>query len=93
MRRLHGEDKPPPHAHEAFLRQSRFFEPLPQDVIDSEAPPQKQSRKKQPMLFVLGPALTMPLPMLAADGPAYGASEAAWAPTGSAGVSVVMSAR
>ena len=59
------EDKPLPHAHEAFLRSPRFFEPLPQDVIDIEAPPQKQSRKKQPMLFVLGPALTMPLPMLA----------------------------
>ena len=59
------EDKPLPHVHEAFLRSPRFFEPLPQDVIDIEAPPQKQSRKKQPMLFVLGPALTMPLPMLA----------------------------
>ena len=59
------EDKPLPHAHEAFLRSPRFFEPLPQDVIDIEAPPQKQNRKKQPMLFVLGPALTMPLPMLA----------------------------
>ena len=47
------------------MRSPRFFEPLPQDVIDIEAPPQKQSRKKQPMLFVLGPALTMPLPMLA----------------------------
>lgn len=39
------EDKPLPHAHEAFLRSPRFFEPLPQDVIDIEAPPQKQSRK------------------------------------------------
>ena len=47
------------------MRSPRFFEPLPQDVIDIEAPPQKQNRKKQPMLFVLGPALTMPLPMLA----------------------------
>lgn len=50
--------------HEAFLRSPRFFEPLPDDEIVIEAPPQKQTRKKQPMLFVLGPALTMPLPML-----------------------------
>ena len=50
--------------HEAFLRSPRFFEPLPDEEIVIEAPPQKQTRKKQPMLFVLGPALTMPLPML-----------------------------
>lgn len=56
-----AENMPP---HEAFLRSPRFFEPLPNDEIVIEAPPQKQNRKKQPLLFVLGPALTMPLPML-----------------------------
>ena len=77
--------------HEAFLRSPRFYEPLPQDVIDIEAPPQKRSGRRQPLLFVLGPALTMPLPMLTTMLLRMGSANGAgtyWI----MGVSVVMSA-
>ena len=50
--------------HTAYLRSPRIQNPLPQDPIEIEAPPPKQFRKKQPLLFVIGPALTTPLPML-----------------------------
>ncbi len=50
--------------HLPYLRSPRMQEPLPDDVIEIESPPSKQSHKKQPLFFVLGPALTTPLPML-----------------------------
>lgn len=50
--------------HLPYLRSPRIQEPLPSDVIEIQAPPPKQTYKKQPLLFVLGPALTTPLPML-----------------------------
>lgn len=54
----------PPKEHSAYLRSPRIQNPLPQEPIEIEAPPPKQFRKKQPLLFVIGPALTTPLPML-----------------------------
>jgi len=53
-----------PAEHLPFLRSPRMAEPLPEDCIEIEAPPTKNFRRRQPMLFVLGPALTTPLPML-----------------------------
>lgn len=53
-----------PISHNAYLRSPRILEPLPNDPVEIEAPPSKQVHKKQPLLFVIGPALTTPLPML-----------------------------
>ncbi len=50
--------------HTPYLRSPRTQEPLPTDLIEIEGPPSKQTHKRQPLIFVLGPALTTPLPML-----------------------------
>lgn len=54
----------PEREHTAFLRSPRRFVQPPSERIEVEGPPQKQTLRKQPLLFVLGPALTTPLPML-----------------------------
>ena len=48
----------------AFSRAPRFIEPLDEEVVEIEAPPQKDKQKKTPLLFILGPSITMPLPIL-----------------------------
>lgn len=50
--------------HTPYMRSPRILEPLCAEPIEIEAPPARQEHKKQPMLFVLGPAITTPLPML-----------------------------
>ena len=47
-----------------FSRSPRTVEPLFDDVIEIEAPPSPQRQKHQPLLFVVGPSVTMPLPIL-----------------------------
>lgn len=47
-----------------FSRSPRTVEPLFDDVIEIEAPPSPQKQKNQPLLFVVGPSVTMPLPIL-----------------------------
>lgn len=51
------EDKP-------FSRAPRTILPIEMEPIEIEAPPSPQQDKRQPMIFVLGPTLTMPLPIL-----------------------------
>lgn len=49
---------------EFFSRSPRIAEPLFDDVIEIETPPAPQSQKNQPLIFVIGPSVTMPLPIL-----------------------------
>ena len=48
----------------AFSRAPRFIEPLDEELVDIEAPPQKDKARKTPLLFILGPSVTMPIPIL-----------------------------
>lgn len=81
-----------PAEHLPFLRSPRMTEPLPEDCIEIEGPPQKSNRKRQPMFLVLGPALTTPLPMLATMLLRMGASPNGVGTYWIMGVSVVLSA-
>ncbi|MEG2285508.1 MAG: type VII secretion protein EssC [Eubacterium sp.] len=47
-----------------FSRAPRLMEPLDESVIDIEQPPSPVKKKKTPLLFILGPSLTMPIPIL-----------------------------
>lgn len=47
-----------------FSRSPRIVEPLFDDIIEIEGPPSPQQQKSQPLLFVVGPSVTMPLPIL-----------------------------
>jgi len=47
-----------------FSRAPRFIEPLDDTEVELEAPPQKEKERKTPLWLVLGPSLTMPLPIL-----------------------------
>lgn len=53
------------HDQSAFSRMPRFIEPLDEEKIEIEGPPGRQKERKTPLLFILGPSLTMPLPILA----------------------------
>lgn len=47
-----------------FSRSPRTVEPLFEDVIEIEGPPTPQKQRNQPLIFVVGPSVTMPLPIL-----------------------------
>ncbi|MCI8441756.1 MAG: type VII secretion protein EssC [Provencibacterium sp.] len=47
-----------------FVCSPRVIAPLDDEPVEIEAPPSPQKPKKQPLLFILGPSLTMPLPIL-----------------------------
>ena len=48
-----------------FSRAPRFIEPLDDSEVEIESPPQKEKQRKTPLWLILGPSLTMPLPILA----------------------------
>lgn len=48
-----------------FSRSPRMIEPLDTDVIELETPPSPVRQNKTPLIFLLGPSLTMPIPILA----------------------------
>lgn len=48
----------------SFSRAPRYIEPLDESPVEIEGPPQKERQSKQPLWLVLGPSLTMPLPIL-----------------------------
>lgn len=60
-----AEDKAVYQDISSFSRMPRFIEPLDDEKIEIEGPPGKQKERKTPLLFILGPSLTMPLPILA----------------------------
>lgn len=47
-----------------FSRTPRQIEPLDEEEIEIEAPPSPVRKNKTPLLFILGPSLTMPVPIL-----------------------------
>lgn len=47
-----------------FSRSPRNMEPLEENVVEIEAPPTNQKQKQQPLIFVLGPSVTMPIPIM-----------------------------
>lgn len=47
-----------------FSRSPRNMEPLMDSVVEIEAPPANQKQKQQPLLFILGPSVTMPIPIM-----------------------------
>lgn len=53
-----------PH-HGTLIRSPRIEEPLETEPIELESPPAPQQQRRQPAIFTIGPALTMPLPILA----------------------------
>lgn len=47
-----------------FSRKPRFIEPFDEEQVEIEGPPSRKKNKRTPLLFILGPSLTMPLPIL-----------------------------
>ncbi len=47
-----------------FSRAPRFIDPFDDEQVEIEAPPQKERPRKTPLLFILGPSITMPIPIL-----------------------------
>lgn len=48
----------------AFSRSPRKIEPFDEGAVEIEAPPSKSEGKKSPIIFIIGPMLTMPIPLL-----------------------------
>lgn len=62
----------PPAAGEArdedeasLIRSPRMLEPLDTEAVELESPPAPNQQRQQPIIFTVGPAVTMPLPILA----------------------------
>lgn len=49
----------------ALIRSPRILEPLDSETVEIESPPAPQQQRRQPVIFTIGPAITMPLPILA----------------------------
>ncbi|MCM1172158.1 MAG: type VII secretion protein EssC [Clostridium sp.] len=47
-----------------FSRSPREMEPFDDEKVEIEGPPQKSTEKKQPLILTIGPAITMPLPIM-----------------------------
>lgn len=47
-----------------FSRSPRVIEPLFDEVVEIESPPAPQKYRGQPLIFIIGPSVTMPLPIL-----------------------------
>lgn len=52
------------YSTELFSRSPRIVEPLFNETIEIEAPPAPQRQRSQPLIFVVGPSVTMPIPIL-----------------------------
>lgn len=58
------QDKPL-HDQGFFSRAPRDMEPTDEESVEIEAPPAPARNKPTPLLFIVGPSVTMPLPILA----------------------------
>lgn len=47
-----------------FSRSPREIHPLNEESVEIEAPPQLNKQKKPPLIFTIGPSITMPLPIM-----------------------------
>ncbi|MCL2287249.1 MAG: type VII secretion protein EssC [Firmicutes bacterium] len=56
----------PSSSSEMLIRSPRVWESLYTEAIELESPPEPQKRNQRPMIFTIGPALTMPLPIMTA---------------------------
>lgn len=61
---LLSEEKAPMEKKVFFKRAPRVLEQFYTEEIEIEAPPQLNKTKKRPLLFTIGPSLTMAIPML-----------------------------
>ncbi len=53
------------HREEGFVfRSPRRIEPLDRETVEIDDPPAKQKMRSQPLLFIIGPSVTMPIPIL-----------------------------
>lgn len=65
LENLQTNEKAPEITEEsAFSRAPRELSPLDAFDVDIEAPPSKHNNTQQPLLFILGPSVTMPLPIM-----------------------------
>ena len=55
-----------PLASDMLIRSPRITQPLYTEAVDLESPPAPQQLQQRPVIFTIGPALTMPLPIIAA---------------------------
>ncbi|MCM1060285.1 MAG: type VII secretion protein EssC [Eubacterium sp.] len=47
-----------------FSRAPRRIEPLDTEVVEIDDPPAKNKSRQQPLIFIIGPSVTMPIPIL-----------------------------
>jgi len=47
-----------------FSRAPRRIEPLDTEAVEIDDPPAKQKMRSQPLIFIIGPSVTMPIPIL-----------------------------
>lgn len=47
-----------------FSRAPRRIEPLDSETVEIDDPPAKQKMRSQPLIFIIGPSVTMPIPIL-----------------------------
>lgn len=62
------ESKPQPDSgsdEEYYQRSPRQIEPLDDEAVEIEAPPSPGRSRRQPIIFTIGPSLTMVIPMVA----------------------------
>ncbi len=57
-----------PFAREVYHRAPRNMEKLHTETVEIEAPPQPQAIREMPLIMVIGPALTMAIPMALSSG-------------------------
>ena len=50
--------------HSFLSRAPRRMEPLDTETVEIDDPPAKQKIRRQPLIFIIGPSVTMPLPIL-----------------------------
>ena len=55
-----------PLGNEMLIRSPRVLESLYTETVELESPPEPQSRNQRPAILTIGPALTMPLPIMLA---------------------------
>lgn len=74
--------KSQPYEKEIYHRSPRNIEKLEVDPVEIEAPPQPRSIENMPLLMIIGPALTMAIPMAISSGIAIISSRSTGAGSG-----------
>lgn len=61
---LEQEEHAEPEDDGYFSRAPRTMKPLATEAVEIEGPPSAQREKKQPLIFIIGPSVTMPIPIM-----------------------------